>query len=157
MPKPRPILERFMEKVDTSGGPDACHPWTAARNRYGYGVFQLDQRRGTTAHRWLLGYLRGEPLRWDDEVREAALHHCDNPACVNPRHLYVGTLAQNARDMYDRKRHPKATQTHCVNGHEYTPENTYVYPATGHRQCRQCGRDRYDPQKRHQRFVLIGK
>src|SRR5690606_3254529 len=144
MPKPRPILQPFMEKVDTSGGPDACHPWTAARNRYGYGVFQLDQRRGTTAHRWLLGYLRGEPLRWDDEVREAALHHCDNPACVNPRHLYVGTLAQNMQDMIDRRRpHPATLRKYsdrCHKGHLYTPDNTYV-TRSGHRRCRKCDRD----------------
>lgn len=108
-----PALERFMSYVDISGGPDACHPWTAARNRYGYGRFGKTQ----TAHRWILGHLRGEPLR----PEQHALHHCDNPPCVNPKHLYVGTPAQNMRDKSARGRAGRgnADKTHCPKGHEF--------------------------------------
>lgn len=68
------------------------------------------------------------------------LHHCDNPPCVNPEHLYAGTPKQNSDDMIRRARH-KNGWTHCGNGHEWTEENTYWYThQSGRRQrmCRKC-------------------
>jgi hypothetical protein len=62
-------------------------------------------------------------------------HTCKVIACVNPAHLEPVTRLENMRRRY-------ATYTHCVNGHEYTPENTYIRPASGHRDCRACMRVR---------------
>lgn len=91
--------ERFLDRVDRSGGPDACHPWTAGTTGAGYGQYTVG---GETvyAHRWILGYLRGSPLGPD----EFALHHCDNPPCVNPSHLHIGDQKQNMRECVDRGR-----------------------------------------------------
>lgn len=130
--------DRFRIHVDDSGGPDACHPWMGARLRADYGSFHANGH-SIQAHRWILGHIRGKHLTGD----ELALHHCDNPPCVNPRHLYVGDHVQNMRDMIERDRvnNPRAAafraQTHCVAGHEYDVKNTYQRPDGG-RDCRIC-------------------
>lgn len=126
---------RFAAKVDTSGGPDACHLWMAGRHKRGYGKFQV-RNQTQLAHRWLLGHLRGEPLG----ANEYACHHCDNPPCVNAKHLYIGDALTNARDMVVRERNSlnefRKRRTHCLHGHEWTPENTYVHG--GGRKCKAC-------------------
>jgi len=97
--------ERFWTKVDQRGE-DECWLWTASRIPDGYGCFwdgtyrSLNPRRPriVRAHRWLYEFLHG---------RIGALevcHTCDEPACVNPAHLYAGTHAQNMRDMISRGR-----------------------------------------------------
>lgn len=88
----------FWLHVDRRGD-DECWPWTASTNTRGYGWFGIGNRRTTFAHRYSFE-LHHEPLdgRW-------ALHTCDNPPCVNPRHLYAGTVKENVRDMLERGRH----------------------------------------------------
>lgn len=61
-------------------------------------------------------------------------HVCRNKQCVNPLHLEAVTHNENIRRRY-------ADYTHCVNGHEYTPENTYIR-TNGYRDCRVCIRAR---------------
>jgi len=127
---------RFMAKVDTSGD---CHLWTGNTDgKRGYGKFYFEGRR-IRSHRWLLGYLRGSWLGPD----ENANHTCDNPPCVNPDHLYVGTQPQNIQDMLVRGRGRSGIRntekTHCVNGHEFAAGNTYV-GRHGWRQCKTCRR-----------------
>lgn len=143
-------LDRFWTLVDQTGGPDACWPWIgSARNEKGYGGFRAGGR-WVVAHRWLLGALRGRPLQWPAEV---ACHHCDNPPCCNPAHLYVGTHSQNTVDAIDRSGHPAAArkaQTHCKRGHEFTPENTHYFgPTKSSRYCRTC--KRIDSNEGHKR------
>ena len=144
-------IEKFWSQVDKSGGPDACWPWTGRiRNAKGYGGFHVEGRF-QVAHRWLLGYLRGKPLKWPDEI---GCHRCDNPPCCNPAHLYIGDHHQNTLDAIERSGHPAGitrAKTHCVHGHEYTPENTHWYDGGRRRYCRTCKREQSRESMRRQR------
>jgi HNH endonuclease len=81
--------ERFFEKVDPSG---ECHLWRSARCAAGYGQFTLN-RYSLKAHRVVWAWTHG-PI--PDGL--CVLHRCDNPPCVNPAHLWLGTIADNNND-----------------------------------------------------------
>lgn len=133
---------RFWEKVDTSAGPEECWPWIGARDATGYGLFHFGptgDRKRTRSHRWLLGFLRGEPLTRVPVGAEDACHHCDNRWCCNPAHLYVGTRTENIGDAVRRKRLWMLKRTHCPQGHPYAGDNVEHRP-TGARRCRACSR-----------------
>jgi hypothetical protein len=77
-----------------------CWVWIAGRTKAGYGVFRRfpGSRRPSYAHRLSWAIANGhEPIG-------QVLHHCDNPSCVNPEHLYVGTQQDNVNDMLSRGR-----------------------------------------------------
>jgi hypothetical protein len=81
---------RFWSEVDTSGGPDACWPWTGGTRKGGYGV----TTEGLGAHK--AAYLLAVgPVPAGCDV----CHSCDNPPCCNPAHLWTGTRQQNLLDM----------------------------------------------------------
>lgn len=100
--KPRGTLaERFSAKVDTSGGPEACSPWTGYRLPGGYGQIGEGPAGGRKlyAHRVAWELTHG-PIP-DGQL---ALHRCDNPPCCNPRHLFLGTSRDNTADMDQKGR-----------------------------------------------------
>jgi hypothetical protein len=99
MPPYRPADVRFWEKVDRSAGNDSCWPWLAYCKRNGYGTFFPQRGKCVTAHRymWLLTY--------GTYPGKYVLHTCDNPRCVNPRHLWEGTQRDNMHDMIAKGRH----------------------------------------------------
>lgn len=96
LPK-RSVEELYESKVDRSGGPDACHPWTRALNKAGYGLFAHDGE--SLAARWAYKRFVG-PLKPGEMVR----HTCDNPPCQNRRHWLKGTVVENSRDCVERER-----------------------------------------------------
>jgi len=91
--------ERFWEKVDVVGKrKNECWEWSGSKNKKGYGMFRYDGKNIST-HRcsWILHY--GE-IPNDLFV----LHKCDNPSCVNPNHLFLGTNEDNMKDMAQKGR-----------------------------------------------------
>ncbi len=120
----RPALDRFTTFVELAD--DGCWEWTGTRQTNGYGAFGVDGQT-LRAHRWAYEHFVG-PIPVGLQID----HLCRNRACVNPDHLEPVTSGENTR---------RAMRTHCVNGHEFTPDNTYV-PADGKRYCRECRRRR---------------
>ncbi len=130
-------LARFWTRVDKRG-PDDCWHWTGS-NSGGYGVYAIFGA-AVRAHRvsWFLehGHLP------DDLDIDHQCHNldkacpggptCPHRACVNPAHLRSATRAVNLRAGRGNP-----SRTHCPQGHEYTPENTYVSPRN-QRSCKKC-------------------
>lgn len=145
-PQPIPIAQRFWPKVDKRGV-DECWPWTGARIPQGYGRMGAGSpRRSLATHRVSWELANGATIPSGMIV----MHTCDNPSCVNPSHLKLGTTQDNNRDCIAKGRNAFTLRTHCPRGHEYSAENTYLRNGK-HRVCRTCGRAataRWLPQKR---------
>ena len=128
----------FWAKVQERGG---C--WEYPRNQNGYGLFSF-KRRTLPAHRFA----------YEDMVAEipdglVLDHLCRNRSCVRPDHLDPVPHAENVRRGVGptAQNHKK---THCVNGHEFTPDNTYP-KAGGGRNCVVCAKRRAREHKRRNR------
>lgn len=122
-------MDRFWSKVKKSEG---CWEWQATLSNKGYGQFRVDGKLALS-HRFAYELAKGPILKGLH-----ILHSCDNPACVNPDHLSVGTRADNMQDMTSKGRHHQTQKTHCPQGHEYTEANTYRHGTQRH--CKACNR-----------------
>lgn len=96
--KPRPLAIRFWDRVERPEG-DGCWLWLGAKNRRGYGSLCIKKPKREEAHRVAYRLTFGE-IPGDQVVR----HKCDNPSCVRPDHLELGTQGDNIRDAVDRGR-----------------------------------------------------
>lgn len=123
------LTDRFWLKVTLT---DSCWEWTGAKITDGYGQFRTGRDATILAHRFA----------YEHQNRVAIMpgivvcHTCDNPSCVNPEHLFLGTHKDNMRDKMEKGRHQGQSQTHCKRGHEFTAENTRIYG--GSRHCVAC-------------------
>lgn len=95
----RTLEDRFWSKVDRSG---ECWIWTGSHDKKGYGRINVDRGAIRLAHRvsWMLafGFVA-------DDV--CVLHRCDNPPCVRPEHLFLGTVIDNNADKQAKGRQPR--------------------------------------------------
>lgn len=123
-------LERFWIRVEPEPN-TGCWLWSGTLYLGGYGRFTTETRSQQAAHRWAYEHYRGpipEGLQLD--------HLCRVRSCVNPDHLEAVTARVNTLRGKGRTAR-NAAKTHCVRGHEFTPENTRLCEA-GKRKCREC-------------------
>jgi hypothetical protein len=137
-------LINFFSKTSIS---DVCWIWTGsktAQNRNGkllYGQFcafneKYGFNKSSLAHRIIYEAFYGE-IKRGLQVD----HLCNNTFCVNPFHMKAVTPLENN----ERSTSPTAInkrKTHCIHGHEFTPENTYIHKQRNGRHCRSCQANR---------------
>jgi len=112
------LVSRFKRKL---GKPTltGCIPWLGAATKKGYGLLKLGapSRSNILAHRvaWIVA---------NGDIQDDLLvcHHCDNPSCVNPEHLFTGTHRDNLLDMVAKDRHSKVKARGDANGQNTHPE-----------------------------------
>jgi hypothetical protein len=137
-------IPRFMAKIDVL--PSGCWEWNASKYPSGYGQFAAYGGKSRPAH--IFAY---ESHRGKIDAGSHVHHLCENRWCVNPEHLELVSIPEHVR------LHPKgpsgnnAAKTHCINGHEFTEQNTYRHLRRGtnpgwRRHCRTC---LGEAQKRH--------
>ena len=133
-------IQRFVAMIeyDILSG---CWLWKGNKAN-GYGKFKLNSK-DLRAHR--LAY-----LYWKGEIPEGLVldHLCRNPACVNPNHLEPVTIKENLMRGFGACA-IHARKTHCIHGHEFTPENTYFDKIGRH--CRMCIKDKTRRYRLHQK------
>lgn len=124
---PETCARKFWAKVDTSAGPEACWPWTGYIRRppsLPYGWSSLNNH-GMTAHRvaWIRTF---GPI---ESSQILVCHTCDNPPCVNPAHLFLGSPAMNSADMVTKGRASKHGNPSLYTERKFTDDDVRLIRA----------------------------
>lgn len=110
---------------------DGCWNWKGTCNGYGYGIFLLPGEKPMRAHRYAYERING-PIPEGLVV----MHSCDNPACVNPAHLSIGTRDDNNQDKHRKGRHPHGDTHHRTRLSDAKVAEIHAMLAAGFRQNR---------------------
>lgn len=84
---------------------DTCWLWLGTKNEYGYGIFLMPGEIPVRAHRYAYEFFNRKKI----PAGKIIMHTCDNPPCVNPDHLRVGTKSDNNADTAIKRRHHYGT------------------------------------------------
>ena len=91
--------KKYKEKYYIKNPETQCWDWIGCRIHSGYGYLRPNRKK-TLAHRYFFELYYGP---FDKTLN--VLHRCDNPSCVNPEHLWLGTHSDNMQDKYKKERH----------------------------------------------------
>lgn len=141
--------KRWIERIKSRcvSNEKGCWIWPikfARGKKYGtkWAYGQTNYRGGSTIiHRMMFKIVHDVELSRFQFV----CHRCDETMCCNPDHLWLGSPRQNSLDASSKGRSRNQQVTHCVHGHEFTPENTYMArrnEISSSRACRTCQRIR---------------
>lgn len=99
---------KHVDRSDLSG----CWPWMTSVNEAGYGRVRYHQKEWKSSRlAWFLTY--GDPGEM------FVCHHCDNPVCCNPSHLFLGTQKDNMKDSAEKGRHPRNRTGYLPSGDQH--------------------------------------
>ncbi|WP_363228101.1 HNH endonuclease signature motif containing protein [Bdellovibrio sp. ArHS] len=121
-------LHDLFEKHTIPEPNTGCLLWT--KGVHEYGTISVNGKT-LYAHRFAFSLFNGN-------IPSGMLvcHKCDTPGCVNPEHLWLGTINENNADKTRKGRHPFGSRNHCGKGHQYTPETLRI--SNGKRRCLVC-------------------
>lgn len=139
-------IERFHSRYIKSD--TGCWEWIGAKDKDGYGLFH--------AHPYQRAHRFSYVLFYNQSLKDLCVcHYCDNPSCVNPEHLWLGTIGDNNRDAMrkGRKIQPNKDKKVCKRGHEFTDENTYIQKSKNSRICKACRRVKIREWKKKQCLI----
>lgn len=95
------LIQRFMSNV-VIGKDDDCWEWTGRVDQDGYGLFSWKAKKIQRANIAAYVLFVGKILKHHGKRKLYVCHSCDNPICVNPNHLFLGTCKDNMDDMYSK-------------------------------------------------------
>lgn len=105
MPRTKPTnVEALFWRNARPTGDGSCWEWAGAHDKNGYAVttvWESGKIKGLRMHRVSHAMFRGDPGRL------LVCHHCDNPGCINPAHLFLGTQTDNMKDCTSKQRQAK--------------------------------------------------